>query len=72
MIYFQDSVSTKPPVTIMKFKQLTTSSDTFNVPVDELITNLTIKVQNPLGAVSSMHLYRPDGKSFCLFLVFCF
>ncbi|XP_060558697.1 uncharacterized protein LOC132718984 [Ruditapes philippinarum] len=57
----KESVTTKPPLTILKFKLLTSSNNSFEIPVDNLIQNLTIKVQGSTSSVPTMHLYRPSG-----------
>lgn len=57
----KESVSTKPPVTVMKFKQLSSSSNEFEIPVDNLIQNLTVKLQGSLTSVPNMNLYHPSG-----------
>ncbi|KAL4229515.1 von Willebrand factor (vWF) type A domain [Mactra antiquata] len=58
----KESVSAKPPVTVLKFQQRTSSSNMFYIPVDNMIYNLTIKIQSSSSlSSSSMKLYRPDG-----------
>ncbi|XP_052253664.1 uncharacterized protein LOC127860010 isoform X2 [Dreissena polymorpha] len=57
----KDSVASKPLVSVLKFAQLSSSNNTFEIPVDDLVRNLTIKIQSASASLPGIELFKPNG-----------
>ncbi|XP_052806245.1 uncharacterized protein LOC128235467 [Mya arenaria] len=57
----KDSVKSRPPVSVLKFRLTSGMNSTFGIPVDVMAMNVTITLQSSLNALPTLQINRPDG-----------